>query len=88
MEIHIRDAQGDHMELITKWLEETMLKVTQTQHIMQSFTNNNGIMENKLEALTSELNNLQVATTKNGGHIRELQVTMTYSRFYIDTIWD
>ncbi|XP_072031639.1 TNF receptor-associated factor 3-like [Amphiura filiformis] len=86
MEVHIREAQPDHLQLTTKWLEETLLKVTQTQHLVQELTNNKDIMENKLESLTTEFSNIQIATKKNEGHTRELQKIAAKQSDQIDVV--
>ena len=74
MDKHKHDRQADHLELMAKYIEETMLKVTQTQHLMQEVVNGRDMMETRVQTLTTDFSNLQVATKKNEGHTRELQV--------------
>ena len=66
---------ADHLQLMVRWLEETRLKITETQHLVQEMTNNSGIMESKIQALSTDLTSVQTTAKKTENHVRELQVS-------------
>ena len=74
MRIHKNSNTADHLQLMVRWLEETRLKITETQHHVQEITNNSGMLESKIQALTTDISNMQVAVKKPENLVRELQV--------------
>ena len=81
MKIHKNSNAADHLQLMVRWLEETRLKITETQHHVQEITNNSGMLESKIQALTTDINNMQIAVKKPENLLRELQVN-TQSTVY------
>ena len=74
MRIHKRDATSDHVQLVVKGLEETRLKMSETQLLMQELSNNSGIVESQVKVLTDEVASIQISSKKTETHCRELQV--------------
>ncbi len=66
---------ADHLQLMVRWLEETRLKITETQHLVQEMTNNSGIMESKIQTLTTNMESMQITAKTTEKHVRELQVS-------------
>ena len=74
MKIHEASHQADHLQLTVKWLEETRLKTTEALHRIQQISNDSGILDSKVQTLSTNVNNAQVSAKKMETHIRELQV--------------
>ena len=82
MKIHKNSNAADHLQLMVRWLEETRLKITETQHYVQEITNNSGMLEPKIQALTTDINNMQIAVKKPENLLRELQVNTTITVYF------
>ena len=78
MDNHKADSTPTHLEMVVKWQEETTRQWLESQRLVQELTNNRGIMETKVDSLTTNMQALQVTTKKNETHIRETQVSRVW----------
>ncbi|XP_072022480.1 TNF receptor-associated factor 3-like [Amphiura filiformis] len=86
MRTHKIGNASDHLQLMVRWWEETRLKMTETQHLIQEITNNSGIMESKMQTFTNDLSSVQTAAKKTENHVRELQKLIAKQSDQMDTI--